>query len=310
MNRRRFAECLFLLTPLLGATLASGPVRGAPRTQDGRPRGAPPPGARAGLPVKLTLAHVRAADVALALGGSVIDDARTPPEQSSRAAAPAWGKENATQLLPEGIVGLLAYNRDNSLLVQFDDPAGLAAFRKLIQMLDVAPRRVEVRVVAEALVREDGRGGKATRVELRTITLAGQGARASSTQSEQRKPESSPVNSAAPRITAFEWYVEPAVMGGANASLLRVTATGSVTVAWQKPGAKAGAEPIRVQHFFDGATQMPSGKAAVVSRAVTPLGDTGAAAGITLTLTPRLLTGEAAPAPAALSLKRAQTEAR
>jgi hypothetical protein len=296
MNRRHFAKRLLPLAPLLGATLLS--------SNSARAELQP----RVASPAKLTLLHVRAADVALALGGSVIDDVRTSPEQVS-AKLPAWGRQNATQLLPEGITSILGYNRDNSLLVQFDDPAALAAFRNLIRLLDVAPRRVEVNVLVEAVVRDGGRAGKATRVELRTITLAGQGARASSTQSEGRKAASNPVNSGAPRITAFEWYVEPTTMGE-NASLLRVTTTGSVTVAWQKPGTRAGTEPVRVQHFFDGTTQTRSGSATVVSRATLPLDDTGATAEITLTLTPRPLPGGATPPPAASSPKGAQIEAR
>ncbi len=279
MNRRRFAERLLTSAPLLGATLlASNSARAEPQQP------------RVASPAKLTLLHVRAADVADALGGSVVDG-------SANAPASVWGKEKATQLLPEGITSILAYNRDNSLLVQFDDPAALTAFRNVIRLLDVAARLVEVRVVAEALVRDGGRGGKTTRVELRTITLGGQGARASSTQSEERKVAGGIVHAAAPRITAFEWYVAPDVMENANASLLRVTARGSVTVAWQKPGTKAKTEPVRVQHFFDGTTQTRSGIAAVVSRATLPLGDTGATAEINLTLTPRLLTGAATSRP-------------
>jgi len=284
MNRRRFVEHL-LTAPLLAATLAGSSARAAPQ-----PRASP---------AKLTLLHVRAADVALALGGSVIDDAPTTTPEQSGAGSPAWGKASATQLLPDGITSILAYKRDNSLLVQFDDPAALAAFRDVIRLLDVAPRRIEVRAVAEAFVRDGGRVGRTARVELRTITLSGQGARAASSQQGEDK-------SAAPRISAFEWYVEPAVLGGATGSFLRVTATGSVTVAWQKPGAKTNVEPVRVQHFFDGTTQTPSGSAAVVSRATLPLGDTGAVAEITLTLTPRLLPGGDTPTVAkpAAGLKR------
>ena len=56
------------------------------------------------------------------------------------------GQGQAGQLLPEGITSVLGYDLDNSLLVQFDDPAALTTFRDIIRLLDVPPKQVLIKV--------------------------------------------------------------------------------------------------------------------------------------------------------------------
>jgi type II secretory pathway component GspD/PulD (secretin) len=58
----------------------------------------------------------------------------------------AGGQGNASGLLPEGITSVLGIDIDNSLLVQFTDPADLAAFRDIIRLLDVPPKQVLIKV--------------------------------------------------------------------------------------------------------------------------------------------------------------------
>jgi len=50
-------------------------------------------------------------------------------------------------LLPDGILSLLAFSNDGSLLVKFDParPEALTELRKIIRLLDVKPRQIQVK---------------------------------------------------------------------------------------------------------------------------------------------------------------------
>lgn len=320
MNRRFFAQQVgerLLTLGVFGAGVVTATVKSA-RANDLAPEpsvaaGTQPP--RTNTPAKIVLVHVRAADVAVALGGSVLDesDAITKPARTTPA---GWNRQSVSSLVPEGITGILAYGRDNSLLVQYDDPQALTALQNVIRLIDIAPRQIEVRVVVEARVRTanngraavtmaTGRRSRSARVELVTRVLSGQGARIETTAQTGEQTNTAPPASSgrgrasrglpAPRLTSVECYVEPGVTDSSdakNANLL-LTLTGTVALAWSpelRSGAPAAARaPLRARHFFDSATRLRSQSAVVVSRATLPLGDTEAVADIVVTVSPRLL---------------------
>lgn len=63
------------------------------------------------------------------------------------AAGQGGGVGSAAQLLPDGIQSLLAFSNDGSLLVKYDParPEALTELRKIIRLLDVKPRQIQVK---------------------------------------------------------------------------------------------------------------------------------------------------------------------
>lgn len=56
------------------------------------------------------------------------------------------GNGAGAALVPEGISSVIGIDIDNSLLVQYDDPAALTALRDIIRLLDVPPKQVQIKV--------------------------------------------------------------------------------------------------------------------------------------------------------------------
>jgi general secretion pathway protein D len=88
------------------------------------------------------------------------------------------GQGNAGSLLPEGILNVLAYDVDNSLIVQYDDPAGFREFRELIRLLDIAPKQLMIRAefveVRQDDLRSFGIDWQISRGSLSASTFQGQ----------------------------------------------------------------------------------------------------------------------------------------
>ncbi len=282
------------------------PVRAAQQT------GSPPPAAVSPLEwwngFKTFPRFVRAADIAHALGGTVLDP--TPEQRQQRAAGeiprPGEGGPGSV-LLPAGITALLAYNKDNSLFVLYDDPAAANGLKKLLTLLDVKPRRVAVRVETLLVIR-DAAGRELRRLPLLMSGETPDGQEGQLTTTLGRAigggvaaaTDDAPTGQNAwPRSGNCFLRVTPRVNADGTIAL-RVN--GNVEFEWraaappvaatntQKTGATdaaAARDPLRISHTFNSVSEAADGRAATLMRSASPFG-TGTAE-ITITLTPHLL---------------------
>jgi len=290
------------------------PVRAAQRT------GSPPPAAVSPLEwwngFKTFPRFVRAADIAHALGGTVLDP--TPEQRQQRAAGeiprPGEGGPGSV-LLPMGITALLAYNQDNSLFVLYDDPAAVSHFKKLLTLLDVKPRRVAVRMDALLVIR-NATGREQSRFPLTMNGEVSDGQEGQLTTTLGRAVgggvatagDAPTGQSAWPRSGNCFLRFTPRLNADGTIAL-RVN--GNVEFEWRAADPAAAArEPLRVSHAFNSVSEAANGQAATLLRATSPFG--AGTAEITITLTPRLLLAEPPPRTGLRSQSGggAQTEAR
>ena len=292
--------------------------------------GSPPPAAVSPLEwwngFKTFPRFVRAADIARALGGVILDP--TPEQRQQRAAAemthPGQDSGARSVLLPAGITALVGYNQDNSLFVLYDDPAAVNHFKKLLTLLDVKPRRVAVRAETLLVIRDAG-GREMRRLPLATNgeTLNGQEGQLTTTLGRAvgggvAAGDAPTGQSAWPRSGNCFLRFTPRLNADGTIALL---VNGSVEFEWltaDPAAAVAAREPVRVSHTFNGVSEAADGRTAMLLRATSPFG--AGTAEITITLTPHLLaeplnrTGDRARSSGARSSgarsNGAQTEAR
>jgi hypothetical protein len=225
---------------------------------------------------KMKLRYSRAADLAEAFGGGILDAREAQPPDPNRATFPSdpWYGQQAQNLLPEGIDSVIAQIADNTLIFR-GTYEGMAEFITIVRAIDVRPEAVEVEARVQVIVKTPS--GSRTVLDARSL-----GRTAGERRAHLKHVAAGPMALAAgasldSATSDLDVYGRP--LGDGSFS---VHADWYVDFVWRAAGK---AKPLRINNIFrsDGITT--DGKTITVTRSTVKL--PAGSAELVLQLTPR-----------------------